>query len=542
MNNMQFTSYVEALLDQLAMHADSAVLRYRGQDVTGAALRGSIYRYARALEALDVGRGSFVAMFAPNCPDALAVRYASNLLGAATMFLPAIVEASRRDALLARLQPTHLIAFAETAGLMPDTTDARIAYIGAGPEDVRLDERARTQSDAPMPGRAHADDLAVVVCSGGTTGLPKASCRSFAAYSGMVKAASDTKRRQLVNGALAYLSQVLVDMTLAGGGTVVLADRYDAASTLETIEAERITDMLLVEPQLFETMDHPDVARRDLSSLRSIAHVGGSAPAVLRGRAMKRLGPVLTHMYGASEAGLVSVLPASEASARADLLSSAGRVRAGVDVRVRCSDGSLAHDGEAGSIEVKSAAVAAGYRNQPDEQAKKFVDGWCLMGDIGYIDAEGYLHILGRAADVAQIDGLIIGPTQIEDVLCSLPDVRYAVAFAAIGASDGRAWTVAVEPWHGRMIDVERCTRVLSACFGACVANALRVAVFERVPLTEQGKPDRVTIEKMCASPLDVDMCTDQCVRRAPCVSSDVMQSTDQPVSPPATGNTVPVI
>src|SRR6202000_1610214 len=109
-------------------------------------------------------------------------------------------------------------------------------------------------------------------------------------------------------------------------------------------------------PQLFETMDHPDVGRRDLSSLRSIAHIGGSAPAVLRQRAIGRLGPVLTHMYGARQTGLVSILPPSAYEANPDLLACAGRIRRGVEVRLRRADGTLGRAGQCGKIEIRAAA------------------------------------------------------------------------------------------------------------------------------------------------------------------------------------------
>jgi fatty-acyl-CoA synthase len=286
---------------------------------------------------------------------------------------------------------------------------------------------------------------------------------------------------------------VLVDVTLIGGGTVVLDAHFDAARTLAMIEAERITDLFLVEPQLFAMMDHADVARRDLSSLRRVTHIGGSAPAILRRRAMARLGPVLTHVYGASEAGLISMLSPDECSAMPGLLASAGRVREGVQLRLRRADGQLAHGGECGRIEVKSAAVAQGYRNMPDEDALKFRDGWCLTGDVGFIDRDGYVQILGRAADVAEIDARTIGPAQIEDVLCRLPDVRYAVAFTTSGAP---GWLVALEAWRGERIDIARCASALKASLGACVAQKVRVAVIDRVPLTEQGKADRAAIEK----------------------------------------------
>ena len=89
----------------------------------------------------------------------------------------------------------------------------------------------------------------------------------------------------------------------------MLRDGFDAADTLATIERERITELFLMEPRIFELMDHPDVVRRDLSSLRQLVHAGASAPPVLR----QRLGPVIAHTYGASDMGLVSQLPPAAA-------------------------------------------------------------------------------------------------------------------------------------------------------------------------------------------------------------------------------------
>jgi fatty-acyl-CoA synthase len=501
--DLAFRPYVDALLDQLEKQSERAVLRHLDHDVTGRTLRSAIFRYARALAALGIGRGTLVAQLAPNCPDALAIRYAANLLGAATMFLPASANADQRAALLARVRPTLLILFPETAHLIPDAVDGHVVFVGVGFASSCLDRLARAQSDLPLRRQIRPDDLAVVVSSGGTTGVPKCSRRSFATYSTMVRAANDEQRRQLVNGPLAYLSQVLVDTTLIGGGTVVLKRRYDPAETLATIESERITEVLLVEPQLFETMDHADVDRRDLSSLRSIAHVGGSAPAVLRQRAIARLGPVLTHMYGASEAGLVSILPPSAYEVNPDLLACAGRIRAGVEVRLRRADGWLARGaGQCGTIEVRSAAVADGYYHQPVEEAHKFQDGWCLTGDVGFIDEAANLHVLGRAADVAEIHGLAIGPTQIEDVLCRLPDVRYAVALAANNAARKYGWNVLIEPWAAGQTDVARCMHRLKTAFGSVAANRIHIVVADLVPLTEQGKADRTAIEKILQSDL----------------------------------------
>jgi fatty-acyl-CoA synthase len=487
--------YLDALLDELGMRSDKPVLRYLRTDVTGGALRRSIFRYARALRALGIGRGCLVALLAPNCPDALAIRYAANLLGAATMFTPALANRDQQKALLARIQPTLLVVFEQTVYFVPEGVATRVVPVDFGADTLRLDRLAAAQSDLPLHSRAMPDELAGLVSSGGTTGVPKCSRRSFAAYSAMVRAERAEDKRQLINGALAYISQVLVDSTLMGGGTIVLDRHYDPAATLSTIESERITDLLLVEPQLFETMDHPDARWRDLSSLRSIAHVGGSAPAVLRHRAIKRFGPVLKHMYGASEAGLVSVLAPPRYEATGNLPFSAGRIINGVEVCIRRADGRHAGAGEIGNIEVKSCSVAQGYYRQPEAELHKFRDGWCLMGDTGFIDEQGNLHVLGRASDVAVIDGVCISPTKIEEILCWLPDVRYAAAYAPGNGSAGHTWNALVEPWAGRQVDVTRCASILESVFGTFVSNQVRIVVVDRVPQAEQGKVDRAAVE-----------------------------------------------
>ena len=342
-----------------------------------------MYRYARALDGIGVGHGDLVALFAPNSPDALAVRYAAHLCGAATMYLPALPAPHLRTALVELVAPDLLVAFPETAHLLPTAAAVRVAVVGCDVPGawLRLDWRARGASAAPMPCRARPGDLAVAISSGGSTGVPKGSLRSFADYTITVATGPDPARRQLAKGPLAHLTQLLVDTTLLGGGTVVLQDEVEPAATLAAIESAQITDLFLVEPQLFAVIDHPDVATRDLSSLRAVVHIGASAPATLRRRARARLGAVVAHTYGASETGIVSALPPAEHD-RPERFACAGRPRPGVEVRFRRTDGTLAGPGEAGVAEVRSPQVASGNRNRPAEAAAAFVDGWYRTGDV----------------------------------------------------------------------------------------------------------------------------------------------------------------
>ena len=270
------------------------------------------------------------------------MRYATHLLDAGAVYVSAPPGADRRAQQLAQIDPRVVVVFPQTAHLLPETTAPVVAVGPVAGVPERLDELAAAQSSAPLASRSHLADLGTVLSSGGTTGIPKSSVRDVAAWAAAVATPHRPERRQLASGPEAYLTQILVAQTLIGGGTVVLRDDSDPAALLASIEAERITDLFLVEPQLVALMDHPDVGRRDLSSLRTLTHIGASAPPTLRRRAVERLAQVLQHTYGASEIGIVSALrPADYDPSDPERATCAGTVLPGVEVRFRRDDGTL---------------------------------------------------------------------------------------------------------------------------------------------------------------------------------------------------------
>ena len=486
--------YIDSLIASLRDRGDAIVARRHGRDTTARQLLALIFRYANALDGCKVSRGSVVALIATNTAEALAVRYAVSLLGAASTYLAVPRSGPHLQDLVDQVAPTLLVVFPETAHLVPSDTTVPIASADecniAGAVD--LNRSAISERAAITASRARADDLGVLVCSGGSTGVPKSSWRSFGAYTAMLQAPTSADRRQLINGPLAYLSQVLVDITLIGGGLVVFDDTFDAARTLATIEEQRITNLFLVEPQLFEMMDHPDVQSSNLSSLRAITHVGGSAPPTLRRRARERLGPVTAHNYGASEMGIVSSLAAgTSGSAGAGDFSSAGPIVPGVEIRFRRLDGSLATVAEAGVIEVRSAAMANGYRDGLGGHETAFSEGWFHSGDLGFLDERDFLHVLGRAVDIAWVDDTMVSPLAIEEALCQLQTVRYAVAIR----DDATAgWVAVAEPWPDLPVDLSVCRAALAQAFRGA---EIEIIALERVPRTEQGKADRAAIARL---------------------------------------------
>ena len=339
----------------------------------------------------------------------------------------------------------------------------------------------------------------------------KASQRSFAALTAEWSTAGPLRdqRGSSVCMPLAYVSQVLADQVLVGGGTVVLCERFEPGIVLETIERERITHLGLVEPGLVELIDHPDLDRRDLSSLVAITHIGADAPANLRRRLLERAGPILAHPYGASEAGIISVLAPPEYNvSHPELLTTAGRLLPGVELEIELPDGSGALPGSEGSIVVRSGAAADGYAFDP--------------GRSGFQTGQTYQHRRSRTArrQVATCTFAVARPTRARDrwrasvmpldvanALCDHPEVRVrGQCGARRAAGSARSWKPSppgfATPWRGSSP---------SSCATATARRFVPEAVLllaDRIPTTEQGKPDRVAITAAIAARLIDDRLT----------------------------------
>jgi fatty-acyl-CoA synthase len=168
------------------------------------------------------------------------------------------------------------------------------------------------------------------------------------------------------------------------------------------------------------------------------------------------------------------------------LLDTVGRALPGVDVFIENADGTPAPDGTPGYLAVRSPAVADGYVVDPAESG--FRDGKYYTGDIATRDAAGYLRIRGRAKDARIVADRTVFPVDVQNALCGHPDVRYAVAvpvdtgFVAVVQADS-ATPIGLSDW-------------VRTTFGSgVVPEAVRVV--DRIPVTEQGKPDRVAITAM---------------------------------------------
>jgi fatty-acyl-CoA synthase len=483
-------TFLDTLLAQLAGDAEQVVLSddsntYRGQDVLAL-----VSRLVDALAAHGVVRGHRVALIAPTTAEAIAARYAAMCLGAVTVFCPDAGSVERLAVFLGRIHADAVLVFPQTAAAA-GVADSVARTLAVGPVGALPDLLAG--ADEPTTATPLHTDLAgsdefVLIATGGTTGVSKASVRTVDQYTKLVDLGPVPGRRQLVCTPLAYIAQTMVDTVLMGGGRVVLREHFEPEAVSRTLEQEKITHVALVEPLLVELLDCPEFTAVDTSTVAGISHVGADSSPSLRRRLLGRAGrPMLVNPYGASEFGVVSMLAGADYSVdNPDHLATSGKPLPFVDLAIVRDDGSDADAGEAGKICVRTPARAQAY-SVPPPSSGFGADGWFRTGDIGVLDESGYLRVLGREADRRMsVEGAVF-PVDIQQVLCARPDVRYAVALPDPESDNAFGAAVVLQPDATATADelADHLSRI------APHLQITSVALVDAMPATEQGKPDR---------------------------------------------------
>jgi long-chain acyl-CoA synthetase len=238
----------------------------------------------------------------------------------------------------------------------------------------------------------------------------------------------------LVAGPLSHNGPLTCLRHLAAGQPVVVPGRFDAETCLRLIAEERVTSTLMV-PTHFQRLlglPEPVRARYDVSSLRQVSHTGSACPPAVKRAMIDWFGPVLVESYGASEVGTVARITSPEWLGHP---GSVGRARPPFEAVVLDESGAPLPPGEVGLLAFRSpAGHGVRYHADPDKTRAAYVaPGVFTLGDVGYVDADGYLFITDRAADMVVSGGVNLYPAESEAVLLRHPGVGQV---AVIGVPD----------------------------------------------------------------------------------------------------------
>lgn len=352
----------------------------------------------------------------------------------------------------------------------------------------------------PLDDTPEEGSLAAIMPTGGTTGRPKGVMLSHRNIGlSVVSSVLNTPyagHDEIVNLAAAPMTHSAGFLSLpatARGGKIVVMTKPDPAALLDTICQERVTEFFLPPTVIYRLLEQPDVAARDFSSLRYFLY--GAAPMAhekLR-EAIGVFGPVMAQGYGQTEApGSIAFLRPDDhfregRIAGSDRLSACGRPVLFNETAIMDENNRKLPQGETGEICVRGDIVMMGYYKEPEKTAEAIVDGWLHTGDIGHIDAEGFLHITDRKKDMIISGGFNVYPSEVEQVLWSHASV---LDCAVIGVPDpdwGEAVKAVVELKPGQTVEAAELMALCKERLGSVKAPK-SVDFIENLPRSPVGK------------------------------------------------------
>jgi long-chain acyl-CoA synthetase len=458
------------------------------QQLTNTALRDRVHAVAHQLCDAGIGPGDVVAVKLRNRVEFVIVLFAAWRVGAA----------------VTPINPS-LTADEVTRQLGDSAAKLLVSDDAATSADVATLAVADLATDPAGPAQPPHDDtsaLALLIYTSGTTGTPKGVMFDHANLDAM----ADMGRQALHIGEadrcllilpLFHVNGIVVSVVtpLLAGASVVIADRFDPATFFTVIEAEQPSYFSAV-PTIYTMLAAlPDDVAPDTSSVRFAICGAAPASAELLARFEERYGFPLIEGYGLSEGTCASTInPPDDPRA-----GTVGKPFPGQQIRIIDPSGADVPLGTDGEVLIAGPNVMRGYLSRPEGTARTVVDGWLHTGDIGHLDADGYLSLAGRSKDMIIRGGENIYPREIEDVLVGDPTVLEA---AVIGAPDekwGEVVIAYVAPRPGATIDLDAlqalCTRSLAG-----YKRPTSIIVVDAIPKNPVGKTDKAPLRAAYAA------------------------------------------
>jgi long-chain acyl-CoA synthetase len=469
----------------------------------GETLRERGLRLAGGLRALGLREGDVVAVLLRNDPAYADVIHACRIAGTYYCplnwhFTPSEIGFILADC-GARVVIGHGDLLEAAANVLPDGVTVLRTGPGAGGENAFADYEAWLAAQPAYDGPP-VSPRGLMGYTSGTTGRPKGVLREPVPLDELP--AQQAAIRELVrtvygieDGCRTLLSAPLyhsapasiAQHTLLYGERLVLAPRFDAEQTLALIERHR-ADVTYLTPTMYVRMLRLSDAvwkRYDTSSLRFVASTGAPCAPDVKRAIIARFGPVVHETYASTEAGLITVASSADALARP---GTAGRPAGAAQVRIIDESGRACAPGEIGMIYGRQPAYPDfTYHNLSDARRAIERDGLVTLGDMGYLDADGYLFVCDRGADMVLSGGVNVYPAEIEHALLRLPGVLDCAVIGVPDAEFGERLHAFVQPEPGAELAPERLAAELRRVLaGYKVPRTFAFA--ESLPRDDNGK------------------------------------------------------
>jgi long-chain acyl-CoA synthetase len=481
-----------------------AVVDASGKEVSFSGLFANQNRVANGLRALGLGVGDCVAALLWNQREFLELALAAAQTG--LYLLPLnwhltapevahILTDSGSAVLVAdERMGTVAVSAADEATLDHTRRLAVGAIAGFTPYEEFISSQSATRPPSPTAGET-------MLYTSGTTGRPKGIRRRLsgadpeAAVAPMITAVSQVlgvppgEGVQLVTGPLYHATPgTLAMLGLHMGHTLVLMDKWEPQRTLELIERYQVSYMHMVPTMFQRLLQLPDQVKRryDTSSLRNVVHGAAPCPMDVKMRMIDWFGPIVREYYGSSEGGGAAVNTE-------DWLKRPGTVGLpwpGSTIRVYGDEGAECAPNQVGQVYIKSPGFEFEYHNAPEKTRESTRDGFFTVGDVGYLDEDGYLFLSGRSTELIIAGGVNIYPAEIEGCLAAHPAVADVGVIGVPNQEWGEEVKAVVELREGIEPSAELAEQLIAHCRDSLARFKVPRTVDFRatLPRTDTGK------------------------------------------------------
>jgi long-chain acyl-CoA synthetase len=410
-------------------------LVFDGREWTNVEQQRAANRFAHALRRLGLARGDRAVVLLPNCPEVLQA-YAA-ILRAGGVIVPVVF-------LLGPDEVQHILADSEAKVVVtaPEFVTkiagwtGPVVLVGGGTGGLAWDDLVAGEPDTfPIVARED-DDLAVILYTAGTTGQPKGVALSHANLASNARAAAALHELDRTAWSLMVLPlSHSYGLTVMNAGSIlgtkgVLLRWFHPEAVLETIQRYRVESMSGVPTMFVYLLHYPDAGRFDTSSMRVWGSGAAPLPLEIVEPFERKFGGRILEGYGLTEA---SPVVSAHRLSGVRKLGSVGQAIPGVEIAILDDADRALPSGEIGEVCVRGPNVMQGYYRQPEETARTLRNGWLHTGDMGRLDADGYLFIVERKKDLIIRGGFNIYPREVEEVLYGHPAVAEA---AVVGTRD----------------------------------------------------------------------------------------------------------
>jgi fatty-acyl-CoA synthase len=473
---------------------DKPALHDRRGAVTWRELDKRVNRVSNSLGAVGVNPGDHVAMLLRNGREWAEVALAAQRIG--VVACPLNTWAKPKElAPTIRNSRSHVL-FYDTAhaAQVEECAPNHLPLVSVGDPADSLrgsipyeDLIAEHGEHPPAPFVRHRGTPKVIIQTSGTTGTPKAASRDATA-AGMGVLANlisvvPYRRNDIVYcPAPLFHSFGLATFTFATalGATLVLPERFDPVGSLELIDEHRATAASFVPVMVRRilSLDEDVKSRYDLSSLRIVMASGSVLSNDVRRGATELFGSILYDLYGSTEAGWVAI------ATPGDMLKethTVGRPVPGIEVKAMSATGEMLPSGEVGELFVRSKVMFEGYIS--GEDSKTGDDGWMSIGDLGHIDADGFLYVEGRADDMVVVGGENVYPVEVERIIEDMPGVNEVAVVGLPDEEYGQILAAFIAGSVGEDEVVEACRKEL-----ASYKVPRRIEIMDELPRNATGK------------------------------------------------------